>query len=70
MKVAAEKAEQERDEAKKEIGEMKVAAEKAEEKIASMNVILEKAKSNADDKGCVTLNKDTFDKILAITTKF
>lgn len=60
IKDAVKKAEQERDEA----------IEKAEQEKKEMNDILEEAKSNMDDEGHVTLNKDTFDKLLSITAKF
>ena len=59
FKDAVKKAEQERDQA----------IEKAELEKKEINDILEEAKSNRDDEGRVTLNKDTFDKLLSITTK-
>ncbi|SDA37030.1 hypothetical protein [Methanobrevibacter millerae] len=76
IKEAVEKAEQERDEAKdavkkteQERDEAKDAVKKAELEKKEMNDILEEAKSKMDGEGRVTLNKDTFEKLLSITAK-
>ena len=63
IKDAVKKAEEERDEAK-------VAAEKVKKEIDEIKDILCLVAQNMDDNGCVTLDKDTFDKILAITAKY